>query len=1017
MKKVFLLLLLLVGQSAVFAQPNQNGVQDKRPGYYVFKNAVIHVDPATVLEDAWLLINEDKIEKVGKNFDYPKSARVIDLKGKHIYPSFVDIYSDYGLPELRRPMGGGRGNFYEMKFDSDKKGAFAYNQAIKPEVKASEVFTINAKAAEELRKIGFGSVVSHVKDGIVRGNSVLVTLNEEKDSKALVKADVSSHYSFLKGMSTQTYPVSLMGCVALLRQTYYDADWYKKAKSLSEKNLSMEAFSANQSLPSVFQSSSFHDALRIDKLAREFGVKYIIKSGGDDYKRIDEIKALNTHLILPLNFPKALDVEDPIDAENVALADLKHWELAPGNPAAVASKGIDFSFTAADLPMKAAFFTQLQAAIKAGLSKKDALAALTVNPSRILKIEDKVGTLKTGLLANFLVTDKDIFEEKSKILENWVQGTRFVINDISTSEIAGKYTTTIPGFNRLTVSGEPEKPAIELAMDTVKVKPTVTRDKDFLTITYRKGNEGVSRLTGLISDKKITGQGVDAKGQAFTWTATRMEENAAVAKQDSARGASSRPGAAKGPVLYPFVAFGNKELPKQQDLLIKNATVWTNEKEGNVVTDVLVKNGKIHSVGKNLAAGNARVIDGTGKHLTSGIIDEHSHIALFSINEVESVSSEVRQEDVINSEDINIYRQLAGGVTTSQLLHGSADCIGGQSAIVKLKWGESPEKLIIPNSPKFIKFALGENVKRGNASTTPNRYPITRMGVEQVFVDAFTRAIAYKKEWEDYNKAKVKTGLTAPKRDLELEALVEILNGERNITCHSYVQSEINMLMKVADSLGFKINTFTHILEGYKVADKMKERNINGSTFSDWWAYKMEVKEAIPFNAAILNKMGITTAINSDDAEMARRLNQEAAKTILYGGLTEEEAWKTVTLNPAKMLKLDDRLGSVKSGKDADLVLWTDNPLSIYAKPEKTIIDGTIYFDLDTKEQKEKELREEKNRLIQTLLAEKGKGVPTERPVMRQRQEHIHCDHIMEYDGVSVENLDLFLRILNASGK
>lgn len=1016
MKNVFLLLLLLVGQSAVFAQPNQNGVQDKRPGYYLFKNAVIHVDPGTVLEDAWLLIKDDKIEKVGKNFDYPKSARVIDLGGKHIYPSFVDIYSDYGLPELRRPAGGGRGSFYEMKFDSDKKGAFAYNQAIKPEVKAAELFTINAKAAEELRKIGFGSVVSHVKDGIVRGNSVLVTLAEEKDTKALIKADVSSHYSFLKGLSTQTYPVSLMGCMALLRQTYYDADWYKKAKNLSEKNLSMEAFSANQGLPSVFQSSSFHDALRIGKLGSEFGVKYIVKSGGDDYKRVDEIKALNTHLILPLNFPKALDVEDPIDAANVALADLKHWELAPGNPAVIASNGIDFSFTASDLPVKSAFFTQLQAAIRAGLTKKDALAALTVNPSRILKIEDKVGTLKTGLLANFLITDKDIFEEKSKILENWVQGAKFVINDISTSDIAGKYNTNIPGFNRLTVSGEPEKPAIELAMDTVKVKATVVRDKNFLTISYQKGREGVSRLTGLVSDRKITGQGIDARGQTFSWAATLIEENAATARQDSARTAN-RPAAAKGGVLYPFVAFGNKELPKQEDLLIRNATVWTNEKEGNIVTDVLVKNGKIHSVGKNLAAGNARVIDGTGKHLTNGIIDEHSHIALFSINEVESVSSEVRQEDVINSEDINIYRQLAGGVTTSQLLHGSADCIGGQSAIVKLKWGESPDKLIIPNSPKFIKFALGENVKRGNASTTPNRYPITRMGVEQVFVDAFTRAIAYKNEWEAYNKAKVKTGLTAPKRDLELDALVEILNGERHITCHSYVQSEINMLMKVADSLGFKVNTFTHILEGYKVADKMKERGINGSTFSDWWAYKMEVKEAIPFNAAILNKMGITTAINSDDAEMARRLNQEAAKTVLYGGLTEEEAWKTVTLNPAKMLHLEDRLGSVKSGKDADLVLWTDNPLSIYAKPEKTIIDGTIYFDLDTKEQKEKELHEEKNRLIQTLLAEKGKGVPTERPVMRQRQEHIHCDHIMEYDGVSVENLDVFLRILNASGK
>ena len=1014
MKKVFLLFLLLSGQSALFAQANQNGVQDKRPGHYLFKNATIHVDPGTVLQDAWLLINEDRIVKVGQNFDYPKSAQVIDLQGKHIYPSFVDIYSDYGMPEMRRPAGGGRGNFYEMKFESDKKGAYSHNQAIKPEVNAAELFTINAKAADELRKIGFGSVVSHVKDGIVRGNSVLLSLGEEKENKALIRADVSSHYSFLKGLSTQTYPVSLMGCVALLRQTYYDADWYKKAKSKSERNLSMEAFVANQSLPSIFQSSNFHDALRIGKLGNELGVKYIVKSGGDDYKRMEEIKTLNTHLILPLNFPKALDVEDPIDAENVALADLKHWELAPGNPAAVAAKGIDFSLTAADLPQKSAFFTQLRAAIKAGLSRKDALAALTVNPSRILKIDDQVGTLKTGMLANFLITDKEIFEEKARILENWVQGDKFVINDISTSDIAGKYTTNLPGFNRLTVTGEPAKPSVELAQDTVKVKTTVTRDKNFLTISYQKGGEGVTRLTGLVSDGKINGQGTDPKGQTFSWSATLQEQTPAVARQDSAR---ARPAAAKGGILYPFVAYGNAEVPKAQDLLIRNATVWTNEKEGNIVADVLVRNGKIHSVGKNLSAGNARTIDGTGKHLTNGIIDEHSHIALFSINEVESVSSEVRQEDVINSEDINIYRQLAGGVTTSQLLHGSADCIGGQSAIIKLKWGESPDKLIIPNSPKFIKFALGENVKRGNAGSTPNRYPITRMGVEQVFVDAFTRAIAYKKEWDTYNNTKVKTGLTAPRKDLELDALVEILNGERHITCHSYVQSEINMLMKVADSLGFKINTFTHILEGYKVADKMKDRLIYGSTFSDWWAYKMEVKEAIPFNAAIMTKVGITTAINSDDAEMARRLNQEAAKTVLYGGLSEEEAWKTVTLNPAKMLHLDNRLGSVKSGKDADLVLWTDNPLSVYAKPEKTIIDGVIYFDLDTKDEKEKAVQEEKNRLIQVLLAEKGKGTPTERPVIRQRQEHIHCDHIMEYDGVSVENLDLFLRILNASGK
>ncbi len=1017
-KKLLLLLLLFVGHVSAFSQLSsaQNDVKDKRPGYYLLKNATIHVDPSTTLTDSWLLVKEGKIEKIGKNFDYPKTTIVVDLKGKHIYPSFIDIYSDYGMPEQRRQQGG-RGNFYDMKFDSDKPGAYAWNQAIKPEVKASELFVINSKGADELRKIGFGAVVSHVKDGIVRGNSALVSLGETKESEVLLKPNVSSHYSFQKGLSPQTYPVSLMGSVALLRQTYYDAEWYKKANTKTENNLSFDAFIANQSIPSVFHGGSFHDALRIHKIGKELGVNYIIKSGGDDYKRLAEIKALNAHLILPLNFPKALDVEDPIDAENVQLADLKHWELAPTNLAKVAGSGIGFSITASDLPAKSAFFTSLQAAIKNGLSKKDALAGLTVNPAKVLKIDDQVGTLKVGLLANFLITDKELFEEKTKILENWVQGKKFVINDISTSEINGKYAINIPGFTSLIVSGEADKPAFEFAVnDTTKTKSTVSRDKNFLTITYKKDNEGTTRLTGWVGEKKISGQGVTPAGDNFNWVATFTEEaKAARTDRPAAKDSLSAP---LGSLLFPFVAYGNASLPKQEDLLIKNATVWTNEAQGNVVTDVLVKGGKIQAVGANLAAGTAKVIDGTGKHLTTGIIDEHSHIALFSINEVESVSSEVRQEDVVNSEDINIYRQLAGGVTTSQLLHGSADCIGGQSAIIKLKWGESADKLIIPNSPKFIKFALGENVKRGNANTTPNRYPITRMGVEQVFMDAFTRAQAYKKEWDTYNKAKVKTGLTAPRRDLELEALVEILDGERHITCHSYVQSEINMLMKVADSIGFKINTFTHILEGYKVADKMKDRGINGSTFSDWWAYKMEVKEAIPQNAAILAKMGITTAINSDDAEMARRLNQEAAKTILYGGLSEAEAWKTVTLNPAKMLRLDDRLGSIKVGKDADLVLWTDNPLSIYAKPEKTIIDGTVYFDLDKKEDSERALAVEKNRLVQKLVNEKSKGTPTERPVVRQRMEdHIHCDHILEYGGISVENLDTFLRIINQSGK
>ncbi|NNJ81074.1 MAG: amidohydrolase, partial [Flavobacteriaceae bacterium] len=413
--------------------------------------------------------------------------------------------------------------------------------------------------------------------------------------------------------------------------------------------------------------------------------------------------------------------------------------------------------------------------------------------------------------------------------------------------------------------------------------------------------------------------------------------------------------------------------------------VWTGESTGVLSnTDVLVRNGKISKIGKNLSASGATVVDATGKHLTAGVIDEHSHIAALSINESgHNSSAEVKIEDVVDPEDVSIYRNLAGGVTSIQILHGSANPIGGRSAILKLKWGENAENLIYDNSPKFIKFALGENVKQSNWQSF-SRFPQTRMGVEQLYVNYFNRA----KEYE----AKKKSG--QPYRyDEEMEVLVEILNGERFISCHSYVQSEINMLMKVAEKFGFRVNTFTHILEGYKVADKMAAHGVGGSTFSDWWAYKFEVNDAIPYNAAIMASQGVTVAINSDDSEMSRRLNQEAAKGVKYGGMTEEEAWKMVTINPAKLLHIDDRTGSIKEGKDADLVLWSDHPLSVYAKAEKTMIDGAVYFDLEQDKAKRQAIKAERSKLINMMISEKNGGGKT-RPPAGKDKIRFECETI-----------------------
>jgi imidazolonepropionase-like amidohydrolase len=449
-----------------------------------------------------------------------------------------------------------------------------------------------------------------------------------------------------------------------------------------------------------------------------------------------------------------------------------------------------------------------------------------------------------------------------------------------------------------------------------------------------------------------------------------------------------------GDVTYPFMAFGNKELPKATTVLFKNATVWTNETEGILSnSDVLISNGKIILIGKNLPAPkDATTVDATGKYLTAGIIDEHSHIAMSrGTNEgTQSCTSEVRVGDIINSDDINIYRQLAGGVTSSHILHGSANAIGGQTQLIKLRWGMEPEKMKYEGWQGYIKFALGENVKQSNWDIPDNqriRFPQTRMGVEQVYEDHFTRAKEYllaKNSGKPY------------RRDLELDALGEILEGKRHITCHSYVQSEITMLIRVADRYGFKVNTFTHILEGYKVADKMAKHGAAGAGFADWWAYKMEVYEAIPQGAKMMQDAGVLSSINSDDAEMARRLNQEAAKTIMYSGNDEVSAWKMVTLNPAKTLRVADKVGSLKVGKDADVVLWSDNPLSIYAKAEQTYVDGVKYFDRTDDVKAQAEVRKERARLIQKLLSSKKGGAPTQ-PAVSRPQRGAECEDVFDF--------------------
>ncbi|MFL5765883.1 MAG: amidohydrolase family protein [Bacteroidia bacterium] len=1017
MKRIITCLIALFVTSAAadsFAQETfpVNGTSNKNHTVYCFINARIVADADETIDNGTMIIQDGIIKAVGTKINVPAGAVIYDLKGKSIYPGLIDAYTNYGMPEPKRIPG----PFPQM--ENNIKGAYGWNQAVKSETEAIKIFAKDPKAADEYRRIGFCTVLTFQKDGIIRGTGSVVSLGDGKENEMIISDKAAAMYSFDKGTSTQDYPSSLMGAIALLRQTYLDAAWYKADKTKKEYNISLEAFNGIQSLPQIFETTDKLNALRADKIGDEFKVNYIIKGAGNEYQRLDDIKASGCKFIIPLNFPMAFDVEDAYDAANVSLTELKHWEMAPVNAFAMEKYFIPFAITTADLKEKKDFWKNLRKAIAYGLSEKQALKSLTTIPAEMLNVSDKLGRLKTGMIASFIITSGNLFDEKTILYENWTQGVQYKITDYNTIDPRGNYDFSYGPermIHQLKIEGDLEKLKATVITDTAKMPASVTVSGNAVTITFNpKDMGGTLRLSGDISteSKRMSGKGQTPAGDWITWSATYTGEMTSTAKKDTAKKDQLK----FGTVIYPFTAYGrpleehdgfDKYIhdfkTRYEAVLIKHVTVWTNEAEGVLKNqDVYITEGRIVRIADDIGAPKtafAKIIDGTGKHLTAGIIDEHSHIALISVNEgTQASSAEVRMGDVINSEDINIYRQLSGGVTSAQLLHGSANPIGGQSAIVKLRWGKSPEEMKFDKADGFIKFALGENVKQSNwGDANTIRFPQSRMGVEQVYYDYFTRA----KEYDAKQKAfaalsdKAKAAAVPFRRDLELEAIAEILNKKRFITCHSYVQSEVNMLMHVADSMGFKVNTFTHILEGYKVADKMKAHGAGGSTFSDWWAYKMEVKDAIPYNAAIMDKMGIVTAINSDDAEMGRRLNQEAAKTIKYGGLTEEEALKLVTLNPAKLLHIDNRVGSIKVGKDADVVLWTDNPLSIYAKVDKTIIDGQIYYDSEEDAKLREDIRKERARIIQKMIDEKKGGAPTQRPAMKKRQL-FGCDSMQD---------------------
>ena len=990
-----------------------NGTLDKHLVKVVLEHGTVHVDASTVLKDATVVLFRGNIQAINPESVTGPTVR-LDLTGYHLYPSFVDLHSSYGLPDVK-PAEWSRSPQYETNI----KGAYGWNQAIRPEIDAFENFIPEEKDAKAFREAGFGALLTHVQDGIVRGSGALV-MPVDDAREAMLLPLATTHLSFRKGSSRQSYPSSLMGATALLRQTYHDASWYASASKdnlAGGTNLSLEAFNSNSKVPVIFSAGSWKDVLRADVLSNEFDVDYILLGGGDGYQRAQEIKSTGATVIVPVNFPNPYDLSDPFLARFISLTELKHWELAPSNAAILHSAGIKFCLTAEGLKSPSEFLPSVRQAVDRGLPIDVALRAMTEVPAKLLGVSNLVGMIKPGLKANIIVADGPLFDSETKLIEHWVSGSPTIMLDRDAVDISGEYDISFGGYGdelkRISVT-EGWK-AEEVINDTTKKKVSIALDNRTVVLGFDT-ETGPLRLTGNVwMDSRIwEGSAQMSDGTWASWSAIKVDSQENISVTDSTR-IEDNTQEPLGEIFYPFTAYGSPNAPStvvsEKAVVIRGATVWTCENDGILNdTDVLIYKGKITAVGSRLnvnefisANVETEEINGRGMHLTPGIIDEHSHIAIErGVNEATQASSaEVWIGHSLNSEDVNIYRQLAGGVTCAQLLHGSANPIGGQSAVIKFRWGSKPSDLLYEHATPFIKFALGENVKQSNWGDAQKiRFPQSRMGVEQVFYDHFIRAREYGASFVTYRHDLSKTsrrdlksgkGPLKPRFDIELETLLQILREERFVTCHSYRQDEINMLMHVADSMKFRLNTFTHILEGYKVADKMKEHGAGASTFSDWWAYKYEVKDAIPYNGAILYGQGITTAFNSDDAEMARRLNQEAAKAVKYGQVPEEEALKFVTLNPAKLLHIDHKTGSIKVGKDADLVVWDDNPLSMNARAVRTYVEGECLFSLAQDLILREAIQTERARITKKMLAAGSEGGTMRKPAEKIRT-HYHCD-------------------------
>ena len=968
------------------------------PRVWTLTNANIHTNPGDFIKNGSIIIREGKIESVGRYIKPPKDSYEIDLKGAHVYAGFIESW------------------LVTESLEQTSSIRSHWDGKIRTEYRSTDNFTIQDDDLKELRQLGFTTAHLTPSEGIFRGQSGIISL--EKNPKP-INTSISQIIDFrYKSKNWRLFPRSLLGVIAHIRQTFYDSEWYLKAQKIFESypdqneplvaNITLESLGMSRELgiPFTFICSDENYSNRALNIANEFDLDIWIMGSGYEYRRLELFKEKDPFFILPVNFPSKPNIIKSYSNLQYSTEKLKHWDMAPDNISYILNKGYDFSITSFGLNDKSQFRKNLKRIIDRGVREESVLAALTTTPAEAMGMEKSLGKIAPGFDANLVIVDGEYFNSDSRIVSVWINGNEHYIAPRKIESFYGTWSLKYSGTSYQMIIEDP----LENISDQIfykgyiKIKNKIIDLNEIdifessITFSLEGKNLGLKNnlsFSGDLLNNQITGIVNSHQDNPLPFQADKKESlNNIDSKTESFSDLS---------IFYPEGAYGIiKNYSKPNAILINDATLWTCGPKGTLAEwDLLCVDGKIKQVAPDITVpqGSAVIIEGAGKHVTPGLIDCHSHSAASAINEgTQYITSEVRMRDVLDADDINIYRQLGGGLTTANILHGSANPIGGQNAVIKLRWGANPNDLLFKNAPEGIKFALGENVKQANWNGT-DRYPQTRMGVEQVIRDAFRAALDYKNEIETYKRnSKLQRTKIPPRKNLELDALVEILDGKRLVHCHSYRQDEIIMLTRIAEDFGFKIATFQHVLEGYKVAERISEHGAGASTFSDWWQYKLEVMDAIPYNGALMTKNDVVVSYNSDDDEMARRLNTEAAKSIQYGGLDPNEALNLVTINPAKQLKIDQWVGSLEPKKDADFVIWDGEPLSVYSKVEETWIDGIRYYST-----KENELLEERDsvlrkKIIQKILLSTNKEDQKKNTLIKTGDDETdyHCDSIDE---------------------